>query len=407
MRNVTKRALNLRFLLSLAVMAALSAASFLAAANIYLASGVSSNAVNLSGRQRMLTARIMAAFVGKRLARNDQAADKASARLKKATEELERMRDLFRQGAADLGIPAPDRGALRTLYFEPPDDLADKLDAFLENAKKAQGMNREELLKDDALLEAVLSADARIIPLLDRSVTLYAAINDAKAKDLLLIEFAATLASLCLLAAIGYFLFKPMRDAILRDREELAAMNARLEETASIDPLTGANNRLKFKEIYADMRARAARYEETVSCLMFDIDHFKKINDVCGHPTGDAVLKGLTSIVTANIRQTDRLFRWGGEEFLILLPHTDIEEAAAAAEKLRTAVEAHDFGCGLPVTVSVGAAQMRLCETEESLTMRTDKALYEAKRTGRNRVCLASDDAVECRIDEELLAAIK
>ncbi len=407
MKTVTRRALNLRFFLALAFMALLSSASFLAAANIYLASGVSSNAVNLSGRQRMLTARIMAAFVGKRLARTHQGANLASARLTEATAELERMRDLFRQGSPDLGIPAPNQGALRALYFEAPNELAGKLDAFLADAKKAQDMSREDLLKDDALLEAILTADTRIIPLLDRSVILYAAINDAKAKNLLFIEFAAALASLFLLAAIGYFLFRPMRDAILRDREELAAMNAKLEALASVDPLTGVNNRLKFKEIYADMRARAARYQETVSCLMFDIDHFKKINDVCGHPVGDAALKGLASIIMANIRQTDRLFRWGGEEFLILLPHTDIEEALAAAEKLRGAVEAHDFGCGLPVTVSIGAAQMRLCETEESLTMRADKALYEAKRTGRNRVCLASDDAAECRIDEELLAAIK
>jgi len=121
-----------------------------------------------------------------------------------------------------------------------------------------------------------------------------------------------------------------------------------------------------------------------------DIDHFKAVNDDFGHDAGDTVLRELTRLVMDNIRITDRLARWGGEEFIILSASSDINRARRVAERLRRKIEGHDFP-GLPwvVTGSFGVAQHKPGESVEQLLRRVDEALYRAKETGRNRVFVA------------------
>jgi diguanylate cyclase (GGDEF)-like protein len=121
---------------------------------------------------------------------------------------------------------------------------------------------------------------------------------------------------------------------------------------------------------------------------MFDIDHFKCINDEFGHSEGDRVLKEITWLVRDLIRETDVMTRWGGEEFMILVPRDGREAAAALAEKLRGAMEGHHFS-GMPkVTASFGVSEYMPGDTLESLCARVDEALYRAKHEGRNRVCV-------------------
>jgi diguanylate cyclase (GGDEF)-like protein len=122
---------------------------------------------------------------------------------------------------------------------------------------------------------------------------------------------------------------------------------------------------------------------------MFDIDHFKAVNDNHGHEAGDDALKGLATLVGEQLRRSDRLARWGGEEFLILAPGVDVRETAALAEKLRAAVADHDFGVGDPVTASFGVAELAREDTPKHLIRRADDALYAAKENGRNRVEIA------------------
>ena len=131
---------------------------------------------------------------------------------------------------------------------------------------------------------------------------------------------------------------------------------------------------------------RFERYGRPVSIILMDIDYFKKINDTYGHQAGDEVLKTVSAILTDNLRQIDVIGRWGGEEFLIICPETDLECACGIAEKLRKTVESHDFGLDIAVTCSFGAAAIASNENDSDFIQKADDALYMAKENGRNRV---------------------
>ncbi|HYM48481.1 MAG TPA: diguanylate cyclase [Burkholderiaceae bacterium] len=163
-----------------------------------------------------------------------------------------------------------------------------------------------------------------------------------------------------------------------------------LARQATTDPLTGAYNRLKFNSELVDEIHRAQRYGESLSLAMIDVDHFKAINDTHGHQAGDMVLVHLTQLISANLRETDKLARWGGEEFMILLPNTPLDAAARLAEKLRLVVAQADIGAVRGITCSFAVTQFRPGESIETLTARLDEALYRAKHDGRNRVAQAA-----------------
>ncbi|TAN76928.1 MAG: diguanylate cyclase [Gallionella sp.] len=185
--------------------------------------------------------------------------------------------------------------------------------------------------------------------------------------------------------------------AISRNFNELLAVAERLikekDYLASTDSLTGAYNRRKFTELFASELQRKLRYSGRLALIMFDIDHFKHVNDEFGHAAGDAVLREMARLVHDLIRANDVLVRWGGEEFLIFLPQNGYEAAAALAEKLRCTIEDYRFP-GVPkVTVSFGVSEYVAGDTLESLCARADNALYRAKQEGRNRVCVGLADA--------------
>ena len=128
----------------------------------------------------------------------------------------------------------------------------------------------------------------------------------------------------------------------------------------------------------------------TVSMLVFDLDHFKQINDEHGHDVGDRILVGITRLVDERIRVTDQLYRIGGEEFVVLAEGDDLGMAATLAEDLRRLVEVGDPGPGIDVTISLGVAELEPGETHRGWFRRADLALYEAKNGGRNRVARAA-----------------
>ncbi|MBF0178590.1 MAG: diguanylate cyclase [Magnetococcales bacterium] len=159
-----------------------------------------------------------------------------------------------------------------------------------------------------------------------------------------------------------------------------------LEEKAFTDALTGICNRARLQVILNTELRRAHRHDLPLSVVMCDIDHFKKINDVYGHQAGDDVLRQMVGIMRVNLRAEDLLARWGGEEFMVVSPQSDLESTRLLAEKLRALVEKSHFPAVGQITCSFGVAEREPGDTIRILTERADKALYAAKTGGRNRV---------------------
>lgn len=186
----------------------------------------------------------------------------------------------------------------------------------------------------------------------------------------------------------GRILKRAMFYAVERKKLELALKQTRdlFERQARIDYLTGIYNRLMFTELLEAELQRARRYNSDLSLIMFDLDHFKRVNDTYSHTMGDHVLKEVAQLVSDNIRAHDIFARWGGEEFMVLIPKSKQEQALVLAEKLRQLCEAYDFGESLQVTASFGVTQFAADDTTEAFIARADLALYQAKGHGRNRV---------------------
>lgn len=162
--------------------------------------------------------------------------------------------------------------------------------------------------------------------------------------------------------------------------------NNRLRYLANNDQLTQISNRRHLTSVLEREYERKKRYDSTFSFIIFDIDHFKEVNDNYGHDVGDSILREMSGLVEKNIRKNDHFGRWGGEEFVIIAAAADIEAAEKFAEKLRKIIEDHNFMDNKNITASFGAAQISENEDINDLIKRADDALYRAKEKGRNRV---------------------
>ena len=180
-----------------------------------------------------------------------------------------------------------------------------------------------------------------------------------------------------------------MRDQLVERNQALRESLAHNERLASVDDLTQVWNRRAITRLIDDEAQRSARAGTPYCLVMFDLDHFKAVNDRYGHSLGDKVLRRFTAIGLATLRATDRLGRWGGEEFVVLLPATRLEGGLVIAERVRLAVEAEPWerlAPGLSVTVSGGIAQSQPEAGADAHVARCDVALYAAKNGGRNRI---------------------
>lgn len=171
--------------------------------------------------------------------------------------------------------------------------------------------------------------------------------------------------------------------------KRLHQANAQLKEIAHTDSLTQVWNRYRIEQAIDAELAAAERYNRPCSILLFDVDHFKQVNDLHGHDIGDVVLKRLTREVEEQLRGTDFLGRWGGEEFIVLAANNLLNEAGNLADRLRKHIANINFPDVGNVTISIGVAQWRSGESRRALLERADKAMYQAKQSGRNRVELA------------------
>lgn len=199
-------------------------------------------------------------------------------------------------------------------------------------------------------------------------------------------------------AFLGWLLFRTVHLSQtirknLKRQAELEGVNSVLkiqsegfEKMAKEDPLTGCLNRFGFRNILHEATTRIKNSRKPLSLILFDIDHFKHINDTYGHSTGDMALVNIATVVRARVRHSDHLVRWGGEEFIILCPETTLNNAERLADNLRRQLEDCALIPQATITCSFGVTSMRPNEEVESAFDRVDKALYQSKATGRNKV---------------------
>jgi len=175
----------------------------------------------------------------------------------------------------------------------------------------------------------------------------------------------------------------------VRNALENALNIIKLERVAAIDPLTSCYNRRAFSSYLEQDVAYAPRYRNELSLVMIDIDDFKKINDIHGHDAGDMVLKELSALITSAVRTSDYLVRYGGEEFVLVLPDTTLYNAVQLAEKIRKKIEVHEIkhrDARVTITASFGVACLENKADGKSLLREADERLYQAKATGKNSV---------------------
>jgi two-component system cell cycle response regulator len=182
---------------------------------------------------------------------------------------------------------------------------------------------------------------------------------------------------------------KTLQNELRGKNRQLEEVLLRVETLAVTDPLTELFNRRRFEATLEKEFSRTIRYQSPTSCLMIDIDHFKKINDEYGHHAGDVVLKEIAQVIKSCVREIDTVARWGGEEFIVLLPETKKERALQAASRILKVISEHKIsGISGHISVSIGLASVPdpSIDTGEKLIHASDLALYEAKAKGRNRI---------------------
>lgn len=177
---------------------------------------------------------------------------------------------------------------------------------------------------------------------------------------------------------------KKAQNSLAEAHAEMALFNKQLEQLSVTDTLTKLFNRAKLDQVIAYELTRSRRAENPFSLIILDVDKFKEVNDTYGHQAGDEVLKSLAELLKSNIRASDTLGRWGGEEFVIICPDTDSHAVKILGEKLRNGVEQHTFPIVGQKTASFGMTSFVQQDTESSMVERADRALYLAKEQGRN-----------------------
>lgn len=171
------------------------------------------------------------------------------------------------------------------------------------------------------------------------------------------------------------------------------SLQKKIQTLSERDTLTGAYNRMKFDQLLQAAISAHERYGQRFSIALCDIDHFKRVNDEHGHLAGDAVLRQFAALLQAQTRASDALARWGGEEFVVLIPMANVQEATTAAEKLRRSIVSDHWPTIDQLSASFGVAAHTPGESADALLDRADNALYKAKESGRNRVCTAERPA--------------
>lgn len=238
--------------------------------------------------------------------------------------------------------------------------------------------------KDDPVLLSVFSKAVAALPL-QRQNEILQSWYSVKVEQQTNYRFIFQLIGVfALLLFFGFMRYRGIR----RFNQALKEKNIELKRLSQTDHLTGVYNRLKTDECIKEEITRCERYARSFVVILFDIDHFKAINDRYGHQVGDQVLCEISRVVQENIRQSDVLGRWGGEEFMVVCPELDNDSAGQLAEKLRELIETYPFSHQVRVTASFGVTEFQSEDRPTDILRRADERLYEAKGLGRNCVSI-------------------
>lgn len=278
-----------------------------------------------------------------------------------------------------LGYTVEEAAKLNVADWEgtiPTDSLADTIEHLIHNPATFETKHRR---KDGSEYDAEISATGVQF---DGQLYLYASCRDISDRKEAENELRQRTEDLELSNAT----LERQTQEMVQIAEELSAAKEVAEKLAVTDRLTGLFNRLKLDQAFASEYKRCLRYAHPLSVVIFDLDHFKSVNDTFGHQVGDDVLVAVAGILQECVRTVDIAGRWGGEEFLVISPDTDALGAGKLAEKIRERIEAHNFNGVGHKTASFGVAEYTEGDTIDILTSRADTALYRAKTAGRNRV---------------------
>jgi diguanylate cyclase (GGDEF)-like protein len=329
--------------------------------------------INITGKQRMLSQRILVLATRYYETRNKVDKDTLLSLFK-----------LMQSDHKDIIENYTNSAAARTIYFSQEKQLDKNVKQYFKLVEK--------YLDDETLasLYQIESHSFFLLPQLDEAVTVFENESRDKTKFLLRREFYILIATLVTLIFMSVFIVIPAIRYTQMNQDKLKELvkerTRDLEDISVTDQLTNIYNRRKIDETLSFEIERASRGNDSFAIIMIDIDKFKNINDAYGHLKGDYVLKEIAKILCDNIRKIDILGRWGGEEFLIVDSEGDKDKVVEFAEKIRKAIELHEFDEVGKVTCSFGVTCYLKNDTASSLIIRADKALYKAKESGRNCV---------------------
>jgi len=332
--------------------------------------------VNVAGAQRMLSQRIY--WLTEELGHGTGDPDMLEA----AIDQFENSHRSLIFGDLAAGLPPGVSESLRDYYFEAPHNLDVKVRHYIQMARNGLVLGVDQYLLEDmrpmAADDLLESLNAAVQGYEDQVTD-----NVGRLQDVQTLSVAAVIIVLSLEAV---FIFRPLVGRVRR-------YAAQLYDFATRDPMTGLLNRRTFMEVAKRIERERRRNPFPISLVMLDIDHFKAVNDTYGHATGDVVIVRTASVTEEMGRDADVAARIGGEEFVILLPHTELEGAKIASERLRQRIAAEGVTpeTGSPQksvrwTLSLGAIQLNDGESIEAGMARADALLYQAKNGGRNQV---------------------
>jgi diguanylate cyclase (GGDEF)-like protein len=260
--------------------------------------------------------------------------------------------------------------------------------AFLSFLFLAFGFGALRMTSDQAIIAWCLTAIGVIPAFLFAATPIGMPVGTPLERLAAMLSFVITIGQCAFVGLYG----SSLRTMLYNRSVELRSAYQRIEELAELDELTGTFNRRCIMRMLGDEIARAHRSQATFSVALIDLDLFKRINDAHGHPTGDEVLRTFAITTFANLRNIDKFGRYGGEEFLLLLPDTPNQAAVRGLDRLRSIIAELDWSAlspGMTVTISAGVATLVADETADALLARADRALYAAKESGRNRIASA------------------
>jgi diguanylate cyclase (GGDEF)-like protein len=377
-KPLSARAITTYYLSALMVIASLTIASHLILIYILDHNQGDAAIINVSGRQRMLSQRIASLAAQYRLGDPNVRRELLS-----AIDEFEKSERALH--AANLSIKRGDSASvqLEAIYSRGAEPLDVEVRGFVADARRVAALPPGAAAASAPLSELFAQARSSLLNKLDDVVAIHQRETERVLSQLEKLQLAILGIVLLTLAAEALAIFRPM---IAR----IAAYTTELLRLATIDPLTELANRRGFLERSMVEVARARRYDRPLGFLMLDIDHFKQINDTYGHEAGDVVLRLMSDSMRGILRTHDLAGRFGGEEFTILLPETDLAGASAFAERLRETIAnlpVHFHQQSVKITVSIGVTSVRKDALGIDDAVRdADALMYRAKQSGRNCV---------------------